>query len=38
MYRSIGYDDYGNIVNDQLRKLGFDKNEDSQWQYLIQTD
>lgn len=38
MYRSIGYDDYGNIVNDQLRKLSFDKNEDSQWQYLIQTD
>ena len=38
MYRFSGYDDYGNIVNDQLRKLSFDMNEESQWQYLIQTD
>ena len=38
MYRFSGYDDYGNIVSDQLRKLSFDMNEESQWQYLIQTD
>ncbi|GIS54640.1 hypothetical protein Ct9H90mP29_16820 [bacterium] len=38
MYRFSGYDDFGNIVSDQLRKLSFDMNEESQWQYLIQTD
>ena len=38
LYRFSGYDDSGNIVNDQLRKLSFEENEQTQWQYLIQTD
>ena len=38
LYRFSGYDDYGNIVSDQLRKLSFDMNAESQWQYLIQTE
>ena len=38
LYRFSGYDIYGNIVNDQLRKLSFEENEQTQWQYLIQTD
>ena len=38
LYRFIGYDGFGNIINDQLRKLSFEKNEQTQWKYLIQTD
>ena len=38
LYRFIGYDDYGNIINDQLRKVSFEMNEESQWRYLIETD
>ena len=38
LYRFSGYDDSGNIVNDQLKKLSFEENEQTQWQYLIQTD
>ena len=38
LYRFSGYDIYGNIVNDQLRKLSFEENEQAQWQYLIQTN
>ena len=38
LYRFIGYDDYGNIINDQLRKVSFEMNEESRWRYLIKTD
>ena len=38
LYRFSGYDGYGNIINDQLRKLSFEENEQTQWKYLIQTD
>ena len=30
LYRFSGYDIYGNIVNDQLRKLSFEENEQAQ--------
>jgi len=38
LYRFSGYDDYGNIINDQLRKVSFEMNEESRWRYLIKTD
>ena len=38
LYRYTGYDDYGNIINDQLRQLSFDMNKQSQWRYIINTN
>ena len=37
LYRYNGFDNYGNIINDQLTQLNFDINQQSQWHYILNT-
>ena len=37
-YRYSAYDDYGNIINDQLIHLSFEVNEHTEWEYFINTN
>ncbi len=37
LYRYSGYDNYGNIINDQLTQLNFDINQQYQWHYTLNT-
>ena len=38
LYRYYRSDNYGNIINDQLMPLSFDKNQQTQWNYFVNTN
>ena len=38
MYRFSGYDEYGNVVNDQLRNFSYEDNQSISWEFLINAE